>query len=151
MHTLVSDLEHLLYKYGVLGSQYSNWQFIQIDHSNNLYDDSHLKKFRSIIGKQKGIYVYTNTIDDTEKVLYVGKSQDIASRLSIHYKERHDRMGMPRWRRFWQYHTCIMKVYYIGIDYDEDSYIDEALRIIVERYLIAKLKPISEQTYKSVK
>lgn len=151
MNDIVIDLEQTLFKHGVLGVQYKNWNSILVDHSSNVYNETHLREFRSLIGKKRGIYVYTFNDGSSEHILYVGKSQDLASRLSVHYKERHDKMGMPKWRQFWQSHTHQMKIYYKEINVDADSYVDEAMRIIVERYMIAKLKPISENTYKSVK
>lgn len=151
MNPLAIDLEKVLTNYELL--DYKKWPRITIDHSTDYRSDV-LKELRETIpggNKCSGIYIYT--FEDAEglnQILYIGKSKTLPKRLFNHYKERYGLAGIRDWPKFWGSYKHSMKVYYKEIS-DDEAYIDEALRIIVERWLIAKLKPLSENLYKSIK
>jgi predicted GIY-YIG superfamily endonuclease len=150
---LAIDLENVLNQHDVL--DYNTWPHVIIDHSDIPFDKNALITLRNTIpggDKASGIYIYTYTDENNNtRVLYVGKSKTLPKRLFNHYKERYGLAGIRDWPKFWGSYKHVMKVYYKTINDDSDSYIDEALRIIVERWLIAKLKPLSENTFKSIK
>lgn len=153
---IIADIEVALGRSAISKFMYRMWwSKIEVDHETNTYDKDYLKKLRSMLGKPKmmGVYIYEfiDKNDSEQKTLYVGKSKDIAYRLFNHYKERHDQTGHPAWRTFWNAHQYKMTVYVREIGHKGDDYLDEASRIIAERYMIANLKPISENTIKSVK
>jgi len=153
---IINDIETALGRSHISKEEYRTWwSCIDIDHKSSTYDKSYLNNIRSLLTKPKmmGVYIYefVDPSTDEMKTLYVGKSKDIAYRLFNHYKERHDQTGHLTWRNFWQSHQYNMRVYVREISHKGDDYLDEASRIIAERYLIAKLKPISENTYKSIK
>lgn len=153
---IIADIETALGRSHISDGDYRKWwKVIDVDHESVVYDKDYLKHIRGSLVKPNtmGIYIYEFEDLTTKEIstLYVGKSKDIAYRLYNHYKERHDKTGHATWREFWQSHPYKMKVYYMSIGHKGDDYLDEASRIIAERFLIAKLKPISENTYKSVK
>lgn len=153
---IINDIETALGRSHISKDDYRKWwTCIEVDHKSPDYDKNYLKVLRASLLKPSmmGVYIYefTDPVDNQVKTLYVGKSKDIAYRLFNHYKERHDETGHTSWRAFWQTHQYNMQVYVREINHKGDDYLDEASRIIAERFLIAKLKPISENIYKSIK
>lgn len=151
MNLLATDLENVLINYRLL--DYTTWSSLEIDHSTD-YRKEVINELRNAIpngNKCSGIYIYTFVDENNQtQILYIGKSKTLPKRLFNHYKERYGLAGIRDWPKFWGSYKHNMKVYYKDIK-DDDAYIDEALRIIVERWLIAKLKPLSENLYKSIK
>jgi hypothetical protein len=131
----------------------NEWEYFNIDHGPNeqFNPEIILSITQKIDRKTKGVYVYTYTDRDSVNLLYIGKSKDLPDRIRNHYRERFGDTGLPRWIQFWSQHQYNMRIYYKELEFEADAHLDEALRIIVERYLIAVLKPISESFYKSVK
>jgi hypothetical protein len=131
------------------------WSRIDIDHETATYDKNYRKELQSKLSKMsgKGLYIYEfeDPITKEVKTLYVGKSKELPARLFNHYKERHRQTGHPKWRDFWSSYPHKMTVYVQDVGHEDDKLLDEACRIISERYFIVKLNPISELTYKSVK
>lgn len=152
---IIQDIETALGRSHISEREYRKWwKFVEVDHESSTYDRDYLKYLRGYVIQPNtmGIYIYEFVdVNGETKTLYVGKSKDIAYRLFNHYKERHDKTGHPTWRTFWQSHPYKMRVYIRSVGHKGDDYLDEASRIIAERYLIAKIKPISEDTFKSVK
>lgn len=153
---IIIDIETALGRSYLTKGQYRFWwKSIEVDHESSTYDRDYLKVIRASLAKRSvmGIYIYefTDPVDNEIKTLYVGKSKDIAYRLFNHYKERHNVTGHQAWRDFWMSHQHKMRVYVREVTHKGDDYLDEASRIIAERFLIAQLKPISENTIKSVK
>lgn len=128
------------------------WPSVEVDHESDQFDPKYFGYLKDKLKKRKsGIYIYEFEDNSGTQTLYVGKSKALASRLWNHYRERHNKTGSPNWRKFWSDYKYKMKVYVHAISYNGDDHIDEALRIITERYFIATIKPISESIYKSVK
>lgn len=149
MINLYTDLQLMFDRHGINIDYKDNWNHVTVPHNED-FNPAVLKFLRQSFQGRKvcGIYIYTFNDDGITRVLYVGKSQDIAGRLWNHYRERHELTGAANWRHFWSSHKREMKVYYKEIF--EPRY-GEPLRIIAERYLITELRPISELYYKSVK
>lgn len=149
MNNIYTDLQLLFDRHGINIDYEQHWNSVVVPHNTD-FNPATLKFLRQSFQGRKvsGIYIYTFLDGSTTKILYVGKSKDIAARLWNHYRERHQLTGALNWRKFWGAYRSEMKVYYKEIF--DDRY-GEPLRIIAERYLITELCPISELHYKSVK
>ena len=132
------------------------WHCIEMDHESDTFDKNNRVRLLEQIKKlrtNKGLYIYefTDPVDSSIQTLYVGKSKQLDDRIWHHYKERHRLCGMPKWQDFWSSHKYKMNVYVHEVQDDDNGLLDEACRIISERYFIVTLNPISERLYKSVK
>lgn len=151
MNNFQAEFNELMHKHGLM--DFTNWQHVEIDHSGEYNENIRAELRVAVPGgiKSCGVYVYTYlNNDDQMQVLYVGKSQKLPDRLFNHYKESHGRAGISVWPQFWGSRKFKMKIYFKEIA-SENPNLSEAMRIIVERWLIATHQPESEKTRKSIK
>lgn len=86
-----------------------------------------------------GVYAYIKN----KQVLYIGKTAKLEDAIQRHYKEANDIGGNRPYRKFFGKYKKGVKIYFKEIDYiaEVGKKPSEALRIIIERILIASLNP----------
>lgn len=156
MEKFFNELIDVLEKNQLSNNQISEWKSIEVDHTKIIGDVKEIRKnFKLLLAKKMdvtpkarlgGIYAYF----DDEECLYIGKTKDLINRLTTHYIEAQDYTIESDWHTFFRENAKPLKIYFSLID-SPDEDLGEALRIVVERLLLIKVKPKFETIHKSSK
>ena len=145
MEKLISILLSKMNDKSACLNEIKSWRKISFDQSQKFNPKlgSDIKQIREVIREKtkfplKGVYIYL----DKNEVLYIGKTKRFSNAIHRHYNEAHKLGGDKKYQDFFSRHLKPIAIYFKEIDsnYSNDEIKNEALRIILERMIIAGLR-----------